>query len=117
MKRLREQIARPKNIDDAAVASRNLFAELFPQEAQPALDNATRLIISPDGPLWEVPFAALVTNTKGAPAYLGTEKAITYPQSLTLFAQSPTHPPHLTRSHATNELLVGNPFLAHSTLS
>jgi CHAT domain-containing protein/Tfp pilus assembly protein PilF len=117
VKKLREQIARPKNIDDAAVASRNLFAELFPQEAQPALDNATRLIISPDGPLWEVPFAALVTNTKGAPTYLGTEKAITYAQSLTLFAQSRHDAPQLTRSHATNALVVGNPFFAHQTIS
>src|SRR5260370_34538348 len=115
MKRLREQIARPKNIDDAAVASRNLFAELFPQEAQPALDNATRLIISPDGPLWEVPFASLVTNTKGAPAYLGTEKAITYAQPLTLFAQSRHDATQRTSSHATTALGVVDPCVANRT--
>src|SRR5262249_42655865 len=38
-------------------ASRDLFATLFPGEARAAITDAPRLLISPDGPLWEAPFA------------------------------------------------------------
>ncbi|HLQ51600.1 MAG TPA: CHAT domain-containing protein, partial [Terriglobales bacterium] len=107
---LRRHIAQPNNIEDATLAGRTLFATLFPAEARPVLHSAARLIVSPDGPLWEVPFAALVTNAEGAPAYLGAEKAITYAQSLTLFAQSRHDAPQLVQGHKTLALVVGNPF-------
>jgi CHAT domain-containing protein len=68
--------------------ARSLFATLFPPAARAAIRKARRLLISPDGPLWELPFAALVTNETGPPHYLGAEKAITYTPSLTLFAQA-----------------------------
>jgi CHAT domain-containing protein/tetratricopeptide (TPR) repeat protein len=72
---------------DLATAGRALFARLFPPEARPAILAAKRLLLSPDGPLWGLPFAALVIAREGAPRYLGLEKPLTYIQSLTLFAQ------------------------------
>src|SRR5262249_21328188 len=78
---LRAQIANPKDLTKAVQASRRLFEKLFPEEARKKIGAAKRLLISPDGPLWDVPFAALVTNIAAAPKYLGEERAITYTQS------------------------------------
>jgi CHAT domain-containing protein len=71
--------------------------------------KSKRLLISPEGPLWQVPFAALVLNAQGPPRYLGAEKPITYTQSLTLFAQAHTDRPHLARGVKPVALVVGNP--------
>jgi CHAT domain-containing protein len=73
------------------------------------VQEAGRLLISPDGPLWEVPFAALVTNAAGPPRYLGLEKPITYTQSLTLFAQSRRDQTRQTRGGAVSALVLGSP--------
>jgi CHAT domain-containing protein/Tfp pilus assembly protein PilF len=114
---LRQTIARPDDIELATQAGRNLFAKLFPPEARPILDSAARIIVSPDGPLWEVPFSALVTNTEGTPVYLGAQKGITYTQSLTLFAQSRHDAPRIAAGHKTTALVIGNPFFAPSPVA
>jgi CHAT domain-containing protein len=94
---------------ETAAAGRELFAKLFPPEARQEIQSARRLLISPDGPLWDLPFAALVTNAGGAPRYLGTSKPITYTQSLTLFAQSRRDAPHLASGARPRVVVVGNP--------
>src|SRR5207302_1183795 len=55
--RARLAISRPGMV--ASPGSRGLFKTLFPAPAQKQLQQARRLLISPDGLLWEVPFAAL----------------------------------------------------------
>jgi CHAT domain-containing protein len=93
-----------------ATASRALFAKLFPPgEARQAVESAQRLLIAPDGPLWDAPFAALVTNPVGPPHYLGADKAITYTQSLTLFVQSRHDAPQLVKGGQVFAVVVGNP--------
>jgi len=94
---------------ETAAACRALFAKLFPPEAQKEIQSARRLLISPDGPLWELPFAALVTNAHGAPHYLGLRKPITYTQSLTLFAQSRRDAPRVAEGARPSAVVVGNP--------
>jgi CHAT domain-containing protein/Tfp pilus assembly protein PilF len=91
-----------------AAASRSLYQALFPPAARKAVQGAERLLISPDGPLWEVPFAALVTDT-GAPRCLGTAKPITYTQSLMLFARSRQSPSGREMLRLARAVVVGNP--------
>ena len=83
--------------DPVAVAAqgRALFQALTPLGLDDILRKAKRLIISPDGVLWTLPFAALVTNTSGEPSFLGIEKPITYAQSFSVYRESmlmPTSP-------------------------
>jgi CHAT domain-containing protein/Tfp pilus assembly protein PilF len=86
--------------------SRALFDDLFPAEARAAIETAERVIVSPDGPLWELPFAALVTNASGKPAWLGLEKRLSYTPSLTVLAEMPERDP---ASAARSALVVGDP--------
>ncbi|MGV3722163.1 MAG: CHAT domain-containing protein, partial [Actinomycetota bacterium] len=94
-------------LDVATAAGRRLFARLFPGAAGTTARASRRLLICPDSLLWDVPFAALVTNPTGKPRYLG-EVPISYTQSLTLLrdfrstaaAAAPAHP---------LALIVGNP--------
>src|SRR5262249_8967006 len=111
---LRAEIANPKDLSKAVQASRRLFAKLFPEEARKRIAAANRLLISPDGPLWEVPFAALVTNRGGAPKYLGENKAITYTQSLIVFAQSRNDAPRLVKGSPPSVVVLGNPIFDRS---
>lgn len=54
-----------------------------------------------------------MTNAQGSPQYLGADKAITYTQSLTLFAQSRQDVPPLTKGQKPTALVVGNPIFEH----
>lgn len=71
-----------------ATASRALFSALFPEPIRERVLSARRLIVSPDGVLWNVPFAALVTNAADAPLYLGTQIALSYTTSLEAWTAS-----------------------------
>ncbi len=71
---------------EAGSAGRRLFQILFPGPAAATVRGASHLLISPDDVLWDVPFAALVTNGAGAPRYLA-DVPLTYTQSLTLFRE------------------------------
>lgn len=97
--------------EELVAAARALFDDLFPEEARAAIDAAQRLIVSPDGPLWELPFAALVTNASGETAWLGLERRLTYTPSLTVLVQERERRPGDAAS--TGEaLVVGDPVFA-----
>src|SRR5204862_6031372 len=95
--------------DSAIREGRELFALLFPPQARAVIRRAHRLLISPDGPLWELPFAALVTNESGSPRYLGLEKAITYTPSLTAFAQVRAERRPVSPHRQPSAVVVGAP--------
>src|SRR5262249_50062452 len=111
----RQQIIDPKQRLAGPRRSRTLFATLFPPEARKAIADAQRLLISPDGPLWEVPFAALVTNRSWPPHYLSEDKPIIYTLSLSLFAQSRNDPPALAKGTPPIALVVGDPIFDRGT--
>jgi CHAT domain-containing protein/tetratricopeptide (TPR) repeat protein len=106
---------RPAGVDSTLLAaSRELFESLLPNEARGVVEKAERVIVSPDGPLWELPFAALVTNASRKPVWLGLKKKISYAPSLTILA--------LERERARpaiaapgEVLVVGNPVFARAT--
>ncbi|HLJ55927.1 MAG TPA: tetratricopeptide repeat protein [Chthonomonadaceae bacterium] len=71
---------------DLRAALRDQYQKLFPPRVRSEIEKAKRLIISPDGFLWDLPFAALITNPAGPPDYLGLRKPISYAQSLTVLS-------------------------------
>jgi CHAT domain-containing protein len=73
---------------EIAAKGRQLYQVLFPEPVRKLIQSPHRLIISPEGLLWSLPFAALVTNDSGDPTYLGLETPITYTQSFAVFRQS-----------------------------
>lgn len=74
-------------LQEITESGRDLFQVLFPEDVRRQLDAAPRLVISPDGPLWDLPFASLVVNLEGRPEYLGARKALSYTSSLSLLGQ------------------------------
>lgn len=106
---LREKMV-PGDIAGPAVvsASRALFEALFPAEARSAIAAARRVVLSPDGPLWDLPFAALATRPSGDPSWLGLNKPLSFTPSLTLLAleREGAGP---SSSVGREVLVVGNP--------
>lgn len=90
-----------------AEASRALCRELFPRDVRAAITQAQRLVISPDGPLWDLPFAALVTNEDGPATWLGLEKPLTTTPALFLYARARQRP--RIAAGKRSALIVGNP--------
>jgi CHAT domain-containing protein/tetratricopeptide (TPR) repeat protein len=90
---------------DPASTGRDLYALLFPAIAARMIAKSERLMIAPDGPLWDLPFAALVTSEGRDVRWLGLEKPLSYQQSLSSFLRE--REVHSRRGEGC--LVVGNP--------
>ena len=95
----RAEIARKliqQSIDDS-VTARELYEQLL-KPAETQISGKTRLVIVPDGPLWDVPFEAL---QPGEGKYLIDRASVTYAPSLSALRdmrrrRSPNRPPPST---------------------
>lgn len=100
---------------DAEVAelARGAFSSLFSDASERKIIlSAKHLVIAPDGPLWGVPFAALVVNPKGPADYLGDHVAITYTQSFRLYEEARAAQARLVAGQPPSVLVVGGPLPA-----
>jgi CHAT domain-containing protein/Tfp pilus assembly protein PilF len=77
------------------------------QKAEPALKNSSRLIIIPDGPLWDLPFQTLQSANKRC---LIEDHTISYAPSITFLIRANTN---RTNENANSErlLAVANPVI------
>jgi CHAT domain-containing protein len=108
----REVSDRESPLEDIVPAARSIFFWLLvPGHARDVVLKAKHLVIAPDGPLWGLPFAALVVNDDGPPVYLGDLVAITYTQSFRVYQQARAEPPRLSSGTPPNALVVGDPRL------
>jgi CHAT domain-containing protein len=89
-------------------AARDLYQKLFPLAVREMIGKSTRVVLSPDGVLWDLPFAALVINEADKPQYLGLEKPLVYAQSLTTLAQT-IRAAAPTGAAKPKVLVIGNP--------
>ncbi len=94
--------------------ARELY-DLLLKPAAEQLRGKTRLVIVPDGPLWELPFQALRTPLN---RYLIEDQTILYVPSLTVLREMIKSRGKEAKSFATPTLLaLGNPALGKETLS
>jgi CHAT domain-containing protein len=96
---------------ELAAEGLELFDLLFPGEIGEVVRKSKRLIISPDGPLWQLPFAAMVTNVdaNGTPHYLAERVSISYAPSLALYAQTNKEARPLHHGQRPEAVVVGDP--------
>ncbi|HEV7681086.1 MAG TPA: CHAT domain-containing protein [Pyrinomonadaceae bacterium] len=100
-----------KDLASINTQGETLFKYLFPGKIRALALNAEHLVISPDGILWNVPFAALVSgrNANQEPQYLGLLKPITYSQSLSLYLRATQEPSNLKPGQKPVALVIGDP--------
>jgi CHAT domain-containing protein/tetratricopeptide (TPR) repeat protein len=105
----RQQLAR-RDLGFRATALK--LYELLLRPAQAQLKGKTNLVIVPDGPLWELPFQALLTP---AQRFLLEDAAIAYTPSLTVLREMLKRRP--SQPAAPDTLLaLGNPLLGRATI-
>jgi CHAT domain-containing protein len=120
-----EIVARRAEPGSVVTLSRELCRLILPPAARQAIDRSDRVVLCPDGPLWDLPFAALVMNAVGDLRWLGLEKPLSCAQSLATFQADrertpaangpwqgalvvgdPDYAPHASSGHATKTSAV-----------
>lgn len=95
---------------EAVPLGRALCDLLFPEPVRDKILTCRRLVLSPDGPLWELPFAALpFSSPTGAPSYLGLLKPISLTPSLVLSDRARRGTPRTSPRGRPVVLAVGDP--------
>lgn len=118
----------PEQLDKAVRELRNLLAshnlvfrptasklyELLVKPAQADLQGKTKLVIVPDGSLWELPFQALQTDEEH---YLIERFAISYAPSLSVLTEmAKQHERQTSNRKATNLLAFANPAMSREAV-
>jgi CHAT domain-containing protein len=98
---------------DGVRVARDLYNRLFPEDVRTRIAETPRLLLAPDGALWDLPFAALVTNREGPPTYLGLSHALTLAPSLTMWART-TQAATATAADKSIVVVIGDPLLNSS---
>jgi CHAT domain-containing protein/tetratricopeptide (TPR) repeat protein len=88
------------------------FYDLLLRPAETELAGRTKITIVPDGPLWDLPFQALM-DEKGR--YLIEKAAVSYAPSLTALGEMSKKAMARKPSPGTELLAFGNPIVDHST--
>jgi CHAT domain-containing protein len=104
----RQQLA-ARDLGFRATATK--LSDLLLKPAQAQLKGKTRLVIVPDGQLWELPFQALLT---GAKRYLIEDATLSYAPSLTVLREMMKR--QSSQSAAPTLLALGNPALGKETV-
>ncbi|NOT61199.1 MAG: CHAT domain-containing protein [Acidobacteria bacterium] len=90
-----------------------LYAQLF-KAARAYLPARARLVIVPDGPLWELPFQALLNEQN---RYLWEEHTLVYAPSLTVLREMLRARPASAKKAAPALLAMGDPQLGGATVA
>jgi CHAT domain-containing protein/tetratricopeptide (TPR) repeat protein len=91
--------------------SRQLY-DLLVRPVSPILTGAKRLVIIPDGPLWNLPFQALMDENG---KYLAEKMAVSYAPSLTALREMQKKARERTPSKDAELVAFGNPTVAAET--
>ena len=95
------------SLEEVRMAGNALVTALLPEPARARMLASRRLAILPDGPLWEVPFAALPAPGRDT-GFLGEGRAISLLPSLTVGARLARKAGKLDE-HRLAALVVGDP--------
>jgi len=88
---------------------RSLFKEIIPDSVRSDVESAERLIVTPDGPLWEVPFSALLAGSDANPYYLGLAKPILTTPSLSILGLNKEASKAKASSGPVRATIIGDP--------
>ena len=106
-----EKIATFRQSIDDPVAARELY-DILLKPAETHIADKSKLIIVPDGPLWDVPFEALAT---GEEKYVIDRASVSYVLSLSALREMRRRQP-LRATQATALLVFAHPKLAKETV-
>jgi CHAT domain-containing protein/tetratricopeptide (TPR) repeat protein len=89
--------------------------DLLLKPAQALIEGKSSIVIVPDGPLWELPFQAMITPGK---RFLAEESAVSYAPSLTFLREMAKARRRDSRGQISQSLLaIGNPALGQETIA
>lgn len=88
---------------------RAFYKDIVPDSVRNEVELAERLVITPDGPLWEIPFSALLAGPDANQYYLGLAKPILTTPSLSILGLNKEASKAKGSSGPVRATIVGDP--------